>query len=129
MTMKLLIAGSRGYNDYDAFRMKVDKCLREHDKSKIEIIEGGAKGVDRLARRYAIENEMVYRTFEADWEQHGKSAGMIRNKQMANVATYAIIFWDGESNGTRNMIENCEHQNIPYRLIKVKVDECKREDL
>jgi hypothetical protein len=43
--------------------------------------------------------------FPADWKTHGKAAGPIRNRQMAKNAEALIALWDGNSRGTKNMIE------------------------
>jgi hypothetical protein len=43
--------------------------------------------------------------FPADWDTHGRAAGVIRNKQMAEYGDMLIAFWDGESKGTKNMID------------------------
>ena len=98
----------------------MNKFIQGLDKKEITIIEGGAKGTDRMAREYAIENNIQYITMEADWDTNGKAAGMIRNRQMGEKATHAILFWDGESPGTRNMINICEELNITLRIVKVK---------
>lgn len=121
--MELLIAGSRNYNNYTEFKLRVDKLLSKTNKDEVRIIEGGARGADRLARRYAQEHGLRYVTVEADWDKHGKAAGMIRNEKMAEMATHAILFWDGESRGTKNMKELCELHEIKFIVIKVKVNE------
>nr|DAS94925.1 MAG TPA: Protein of unknown function (DUF2493) [Caudoviricetes sp.] len=120
MSIKLLIAGSQSFTDYERFKVYVNKFIQGLDKKEITIIEGGAKGTDRMAREFAIENNIPYITMEADWDTHGKAAGMIRNRQMGEKATHAILFWDGESPGTRNMISICEELNVTLRIVKVK---------
>ncbi|MBR6510506.1 MAG: hypothetical protein IKT38_07870, partial [Clostridia bacterium] len=54
----------------------------------------------------------------ADWEKYGKSAGPIRNKQMAEVSDYVICFWDEKSKGTKSMIDYAKKLNKP---IKIKI--------
>lgn len=119
--MYLLIAGSRGYTHYVDFKRKVDKMITKLDKKEITIIEGGARGVDRLGRRYAIENNIPYKTFVAEWDKYGKRAGMMRNALMAETATHAIIFWDGKSPGTKNMIALLKEREVKHVVIKVSI--------
>lgn len=126
--MNLLIAGSRGYTNYPEFKLRVDKRLKGLDLSKVLIIEGGARGVDRLARQYAIEQGIQYKTFEAEWDKYGKKAGMLRNEKMAELATHAMLFWDGESPGTRNMRDICEQYEIPFVEIRVKIHDRKNKE-
>ena len=45
------------------------------------------------------------RVFPADWDKYGKRAGYLRNVQMAEYADALLAFWDGESRGTKNMID------------------------
>lgn len=69
-----------------------------------------ANGADTLGETYAKNNCFQIRYFPADWDKFGKSAGYIRNKQMAEYASYRkgygalIAFWDGKSKGTMHMI-------------------------
>ena len=37
---------------------------------------------------------------------------------MAAIADAVIVFWDGNSTGTRNMIELAKAKPLPYRIIK-----------
>ena len=48
----------------------------------------------------------------AKWDKHGNSAGMIRNSQMADYADGLIALWDGESRGTKNMIETASKNGL-----------------
>lgn len=43
--------------------------------------------------------------FPADWEKYGRKAGYLRNDQMARYTDVAIILWDGQSRGTKHMID------------------------
>ena len=68
-------------------------------------------GVDYLAVKWAEFNWWPRNIFWPDWDRHGKAAGPIRNKEMAEFAApdgYCIAFWDGESKGTQSMIEYAE---------------------
>jgi YspA, cpYpsA-related SLOG family len=98
--MKVIVAGSRTITDYD----KVVDALYYTNFSPREIVSGGAPGVDKLGEQYAIECTLGIKVFPADWEKHGRSAGFIRNKQMAEYADALIAVWDGKSRGTENMI-------------------------
>lgn len=126
--MNLLIAGSRGYACYPDFKRRMDKLFKKVDHTKIHVIEGGARGVDRMGRQWAIDNNIPFTTYPADWDTHGKKAGYVRNEQMAEIATHAVIFWDGKSPGTKNMIELLNVYNVKYVVVKVKLDGYKKEN-
>jgi hypothetical protein len=82
------------------------------------IINGGAKGADRLARVWAGENEVKQLTFPADWDKYKKAAGFIRNKQMLveGKPTLVIAFPGGP--GTRNMVEQATKAGVPVYEVK-----------
>lgn len=118
-TFKVIIAGGRDFLDYNLLREKVDKILIDKRAShKIVIISGCARGADTLALRYASENVLDVEKYPADWDQYGKKAGYIRNVEMAENANALIAFWDGQSKGTKHMIDIATEKNLPIRVIR-----------
>lgn len=99
--MKTIIAGSRNVTDPDI----IEKAVTESGFEITEVIEGGAKGVDTIAREWAQKRPITVTEYKANWAKFGKAAGPIRNKTMADNADALIAVWDGESRGTKNMIE------------------------
>ena len=114
--MKVIIAGGRTFSDYNKLKQTCDFLLG--DKTDIEIVSGTANGADKLGERYAHENSHKLTLFPADWDKYGKSAGYIRNKQMAEYADALIAFWDGISKGTLHMINLAKENNLKVRVIK-----------
>ena len=120
---KIIIAGGRNFKDYVKFCEVCDKYITAlmHNlkiiEEDIEIVSGAAKGVDSMAIMYARQYGYKIKEFPADWDTHGKSAGYIRNKQMADYADALIAFWDGVSRGTANMIEVMHKLGKPARVI------------
>lgn len=113
--MKVIIAGSRNFNDYPTLEKYCDKVLSSV-ADDIEIVSGTAYGADKLGERYAKEKGYKLTQFPADWEQYGKSAGVIRNKQMAEYSDALIAFWDKESKGTANMIKLAQSLGLKIRI-------------
>lgn len=116
--MKLLIAGSRSINDFKLIETNVFRLfsLEEID----EIVHGGARGVDKLAGVFAVDNKIKVKIFYADWNKYGKSAGMLRNKEMADYADFLLAFWNGVSKGTKNMIYEMDKVlRKPIEVVKV----------
>ena len=114
--MKIAIIGSRSFTDYELFKAKCDTILS--NSKSITIISGGAKGTDRLAERYAAEKNIPIHIYKANWDLHGKSAGMKRNVLMLNDCTHVIAFWDGNSPGTLHMISQARINGKILRVIK-----------
>ena len=99
--MRVVIAGGRKFDNYELLREICDGVIPVTP----EIVSGGARGTDKLGERYAKEKGFDLKLFPAEWDKHGKGAGHIRNRQMAEYGDMLIAFWDGESKGTKNMIE------------------------
>lgn len=85
----------------------------------LEIISGGAKGVDQLGEKYAKENGLTLTQCIPDWDKYGKSAGFRRNEEMAERAQGLIAIWDGKSNGTKHMIEVATKKGLHLVVHKV----------
>lgn len=110
--MKLAIVGSRNLTNEQEIRIEgiIEHVVRGLYKdstdmhTQCQIVSGGAKGVDSVAKTMAGYFEVPYIEFLPDWDKHGKSAGLIRNKQIVNECDKLIAFWDGESRGTQHSI-------------------------
>lgn len=111
--MRIIIAGSRGITEY----AMVDRAVRESEFPITEVISGGARGADRLGEEWARRNEIPIRRFMADWERHGKRAGLVRNEEMADHAEGLIAVWDGQSPGTKHMIETAEKKGLKVFIL------------
>lgn len=102
---KFIIAGGRDFNDKAYLVEKVLDLIFLEKDAKAEIVSGGASGADKLGEEFALRMGCRLTSFPADWDTHGKAAGPIRNEKMAEYADACIVFWDGKSRGTKNMID------------------------
>lgn len=115
--MRVVIAGCRDYCNYDEAKAYIDCCLSDIEKEdEIIIVSGCASGADAIGLRYAKESGFKVEKYLADWKKYGKSAGPIRNKQMAEVCDRVICFWDGESKGTKSMIDLAKKYEKPVYI-------------
>ena len=114
--MKTIIAGCRNYNDILALRKRLDYYI-EHNGPITEVVSGGASGVDTMGEAYALLNNIPIKGFPADWNKHGKKAGPIRNRQMAQYADVLFAVWDGKSKGTKNMIDEMNKLKKPVFIM------------
>jgi hypothetical protein len=106
--MKTIIAGSRSVT----YPQITFRAIQEAPFQVTEVISGGAQGPDRHGEMWASKHNLPLYLFLADWEKYGNSAGYIRNKEMAEVAEALIAVWDGQSKGTRHMIECARAKNL-----------------
>jgi hypothetical protein len=120
--MKVIIAGGRDFNNYELLREKCDIILS--NQKELVIVSGRASGADSLGERYAKEKGYEMELFPADWKKYGKSAGYVRNSEMAEVAESLIAFWDGKSRGTKNMIDIAKNKGLKVRIVNYESDSC-----
>lgn len=120
---KVIVAGSRtatGAYIYSLLERKLDSILKHkavtHD---IVIVSGTARGADLLGEQYAQSRSFQVERYPAEWDQYGKRAGYIRNEQMAQNADALVALWDGESRGTKHMIDIAGQHFLPTRIISL----------
>lgn len=100
--MKLIIAGTRSYEDENA----ILKAINLWPYEIFEVVSGCCPtGADKVAILWAEAYNKPVKKFPADWNKYDKAAGPIRNAKMAEYADACIVFWDGKSRGTKNMID------------------------
>lgn len=114
---KVIIAGSREFDCYEIVRDIMDELILETNSVPTEIISGTAKGADTMGETYAKELGIPIKRFPANWNKHGKKAGHLRNIEMAEYGEQLVAFWDGQSPGTKQMIEYSESIGMPMKVI------------
>jgi hypothetical protein len=72
----------------------------------VEVVCGMAAGADACGYAWAIMKGIPVRKFPADWNTFGRSAGMRRNRQMAESGISHLIVFNG-GYGTQNMVNEC----------------------
>lgn len=119
--MRVLICGSRHFNDYDKLKKEVLNALPVGDYIDARVISGHARGADTLGERLAEDMGWGLDIFPADWETYGKRAGPIRNAQMLREGKpdVVIAFRAPNSRGTQNMIDQARKKNIEVIVVDV----------
>ena len=117
--MKLIVAGGR---DFTNTGLLISSLTELVEQGKIpdnpELVCGMARGADILAFRLWKSANMQIHVFRAEWDTYGKSAGFRRNKEMGEFADAAVCFWDGESKGTKHMIDIMNRLNKPVYVVR-----------
>lgn len=116
MAFKVIIAGTRTFKDFATMKRIMDHILM-NQAGEIEIVSGTAHGADKLGEMYARTRNYPIKQFPADWFTYGKTAGYLRNKQMAEYADACVVFWDGKSPGTKLMIDLAKEHKLKLRVI------------
>ncbi|PCI45876.1 MAG: hypothetical protein COB41_00360 [Proteobacteria bacterium] len=112
---KLIIAGGRDLNLSVGIVISV---LGLHNICPDEVVCGMASGIDALGKQFANIKDIKVIEFPAKWKEHGRAAGPIRNKQMAEYGTALLLIWDGVSRGSASMKKEMEKLGKPvYEVI------------
>jgi len=86
----------------------------------IEIISGGAKGVDTSAREYAETYGIKLTEFLPNYSKFGRGAPLKRNLEIIKASDMVLAFWDGKSKGTAYVIKECEKLGKSVRIIQLE---------
>jgi hypothetical protein len=98
---KVAIVGSRDYPNLDSVAITIQEiCFMAS-----EFVSGGAVGVNTTAEKVAGTLGIPIVVYEPDWDQYGKGAGYVRNKDIVRAAEVVVAFHYNDSKGTRNSIE------------------------
>jgi hypothetical protein len=126
--IKVIIAGGRTFDNYFLLEQECNKIFASIDPINfdIEIVSGTANGADKLGESFAKNYNLKVARFPANWDLYGKSAGYKRNEQMAKYAMQdselgvLIAFWDGESRGTKHMIDLANKHGLKVFVVRYK---------
>ena len=127
-TFYLLVAGSRGYNNYTEMCKVLDYLLKNQvtAHNHIVIVSGGARGADELAEKYADERGYEKHIMKAEWDKFGRSAGYRRNEQMhlfisapSDKKRGCVCFWDMQSPGTKHNFKLAKKYGNPIRVFDI----------
>lgn len=108
--MRVVVTGGRDFTDKDFVWKHLDHV---HQKTPIALlIQGDARGVDRLCRDWAIYNHVPVEDCPADWDTLGKRAGYIRNQSMIdNYHPELCVVYPG-GRGTADMVGRVRKASI-----------------
>lgn len=118
--LRVIIAGSREFDNYNLLESTISNFIKENTNN-VEIVSGTARGADQLGEQFAIEYGYQIKRFPANWNLYGKSAGPIRNREMAEYASggqgVLFAFWDGKSRGTKSMIDLAKKYGLEVYVV------------
>tara|TARA_Y100000310_G_scaffold333584_1_gene411434 strand:- start:1707 stop:2081 length:375 start_codon:yes stop_codon:yes gene_type:complete len=114
---RILVCGGRDYQN----EIRVAQVLNSAYESNVTfgeydtiiIIQGEAKGADALAKEWAGSNSLQHLKFPAKWDEHGKKAGYLRNKQMLDEGKPDVVIAFPGGKGTALMIRLAEEAKVP----------------
>lgn len=113
--MRVAVIGSRTLTNID-----LEKYL---PPDVTEIVSGGARGIDSIARAYALSHNIPLREFLPEYEKYGRRAPLVRNDLIVENCDLLLAFWDGVSTGTMYTVRKCRQKNVPAKVFQPKKKE------
>lgn len=129
--LKTIIAGGRTITDPSFLEAAIASC----GWIISEVVCGKAQGADALGELWGRKNSVSVKEFPPDWNDlshpdaiirtnaYGKKydarAGIRRNHEMGDYAEAAICLWDGESVGTKDMIDYATKKGLKVFVFRV----------
>lgn len=112
----VVVCGSRDFADPFRVSLEIDARIAKLPAG-CTVLTGGAAGADAIAHESARRHGLPVSVMRADWEEHGKRAGIVRNLQMLDENPDLVIaFWNGASKGTRHTITEAQKRGIPTEV-------------
>ena len=110
--MKVAVIGSRN--------LAVKNLEKYLPEGTTEIVSGGARGIDSCAKNYANANGIPLKEFLPNYDEFGRSAPLLRNLEIIDYADIVLAFWDGQSHGTKFVIDKCKKMDKPVTVFVQK---------
>jgi hypothetical protein len=118
--MRVLVCGGRDYADrakLDSVLSRMIGCAGHPDLTPDTIIVGCAKGADTLAEQWADKAGHRVERYPADWEKHGKAAGLLRNQRMIEEGKPNLVIAFPGGRGTADMIARAEKAGVAVHRV------------
>ena len=109
--LKVLVCGGRSFDDADFIFAELDRLHSQHAFETL--IEGDARGVDRIAGDWARSRHVNLVEFPADWKNEGRHAALIRNERMLREGKPDLVIAFPGGGGTSHNCWQAEKLGIP----------------
>lgn len=104
--MKIAIIGSRNLLQ-EWVLPRLNFLLDENNFGNVSVISGGARGVDTYVERYCKTWNIPIEIIRPD-DVADKFSYLRRNIEIIKKADKIVAFWDGQSKGTKFVIDNAK---------------------
>lgn len=119
---RIIIAGSKAFNDYDLFKKTIEGFVKDFDKEDVEIISDSVDGADALSELWAKDNDYKFKKYIANFEDYGTAAEHRCHVDMVKYAAEEdgalIAFWNGNSPGTKHIINTAMQHGIDLEIVR-----------
>lgn len=107
--LRVLVTGGRDYVDIEQAYEVLDRI--HLGRGIILLIHGKARGADTICGRWARARNVEEKACPANWDGHGLSAGIRRNKAMLLLKPDMLVAFPGGP-GTADMVARAEKSRL-----------------
>lgn len=119
--MKIGIVGSRWFQNeefVDSIVAELERTMLSSDK--IQIVSGGASGVDTSAYKAALHHNLQYIHKPPDYTKYkGARALFERNTEIVQESDLIVAIWDRKSKGTKDTVNKALNMGKDHIIINV----------
>ena len=108
----ILVTGGRNFNDVNLAVKTLSWVVDSNPGRTFVLIHGGAYGADKIASGWAKSKGIRQIECLANWNEHGKIAGPIRNSQMVRMRPDICVVFPG-GKGTNDCARKAKEAGIP----------------
>lgn len=111
MSARVVVTGGRDHPDRTYVWAALTAAHAAHPI--VLVITGGATGVDDFAGQWARVNKIELVVHPADWKQHGRRAGPLRNQLILDTHHPDVVLAFHGGRGTTDMVRRAKRAGIP----------------
>jgi hypothetical protein len=115
--VRVLVCGGRYFEDWDLLDRTLTEWYHTQGTEPL-LIHGAARGADQMAGNWATVNSCPMQVFPADWDKHGRAAGILRNIQMLEEGKPDLVFAFPGGRGTAHMKKIAREKGVEVREVK-----------
>lgn len=108
--MRVLVCGGRDFANPEKLSATLSALHVQEPFSLL--IHGGARGADRMANQWAVNANVPRAVFYANWSEHGKAAGPMRNQMMLDQGKPDIVIAFPGGRGTADMVRRAKAAGV-----------------
>jgi hypothetical protein len=128
--LSIIVCGGRNYADRARVFDVLDKVLRAY--KHVQVVHGAARGADSFASEWALSRPLAARqgiratAMPANWNKHGRAAGLKRNEAMLQELFSRRDKWGDKigvvafpgGRGTAHMRQIAEAAGVPVLVVE-----------
>jgi YspA, cpYpsA-related SLOG family len=120
--MRVLVCGGRDFDDSALLGSVLDELNRT--KTIICVMEGDARGADRLAGQWARKNHIDLKVFVPEYDQFGaRLAPPLRNQRILDEAKPDLVVVFPGGDGTKDMVRRAVKAGVAIHEVNRSDDE------